>query len=200
MNLNLKTAVALSSSAATLYLEKLMNTQPQMDSTDEQWFLELDGQRRGPLSQAQVLQLIADETATPQTRAWRKGYAHWRPLAETELAPATHTMPPPIAPSKVSSGLAWTLAFAPLLGEFCAGFLAGATRTSIDEYWWVTLVLNVVLSLLDERRLGKAGYQTPGAGAALLVPFYLFKRAQVLQQSQTLLVIWLLLFVLTLLS
>jgi len=99
---------------------------------------------------------------------------------------------------EVSNTIVWWLAFAPLLGAFGAGFLGGLTHTGIGKFWWTTLVLNIVLSIADEKRLQKAGYNTSALGQAWLIPVYLFKRAQMLEQSKSYFIVWTVLFVLSL--
>ena len=86
--------------------------------------------------------------------------------------------------------MVWGLAFAPVLGELLAGFLAGLSQRSLDSFWWVTLALNIVLSLIDERRLRAAGHDTKKMGAAWLVPVYLYKRATVLKQNRAYFIVW----------
>lgn len=47
------------------------------------------------------------------------------------------------------------------------------------QYWFITLLLNIALGYLDERRLRKAGVDTTTFGKlAWLVPFYLWRRAK----------------------
>lgn len=101
---------------------------------------------------------------------------------------------------KVNNTLVWILAFAPLLGVFLAGVLAGATGRSINSFWWTTLVLNVGISMADERMLKKAGHPTDRMGGAWLVPVYLYKRAKVLGQGNACFIVWIVLFVLSLFS
>ena len=87
------------------------------------------------------------------------------------------------------------LAFAPLIGEFIAGLLGGLTKSSMDKFWWVTLALNIGLSLLDERKLKAAGHDTKAMGGAWLVPVYLYKRAQVLKHNLAYFIVWVVCFV-----
>lgn len=97
-------------------------------------------------------------------------------------------------------GLIWTLAFAPLIGVFLEGVVAGITKTAAGGYWWITLALNIGLSIVDERRVNAAGYKTGGAGAALLVPVYMWKRAAALGQQPWYLGVWIVCFISILLT
>ena len=100
----------------------------------------------------------------------------------------------------VNNTLVWWLAFTPIIGVVVAGLLAALTRKHISYFWWVTLILNIGLSMFDEQMLKKAGHDTEKMGGAWLVPVYLYKRAQVLNQNNAYFIVWTVLFVLTLLS
>ena len=110
---------------------------------------------------------------------------------------------------QVSNVLIWFLAFAPLIGFFLEYVIAGmflGERKGIravenGSFFWVTIVLNITLSIWDEKRVNAAGCDTSSfKWANWLVPVYLFKRAQVLKQNQATFIIWLICFVLILFS
>ena len=103
-----------------------------------------------------------------------------------------------MARTATPNGLVWLLALAPLLGAFLGGLIAGLTGGRVDDYWWFTLALNIGLSLLDERRLKKAGHDVAAMGSAWLVPVYLYRRARTLKQSLGYFVVWCVCFALSL--
>ena len=156
----------------------------------ETWHIEQKGERRGPLSVAQVAEMIRSNQLTRESLSWRPGTADWTPLSNTAFATHFDHEPPPLTGAAVSNGLIWTLAFAPLIGEFIAGVLAALAHTSINKFWWVTLALNIGLSLLDERKLRAAGHDTKKMGGAWFVPVYLYKRSQVLKQNLAYFIVW----------
>lgn len=114
----------------------------------------------------------------------------------------------------------WVLAFAPLLGLMLRlvvmGIDAAATSETLagngdpetdlaylvvqNAYWWVPVLLNIGLSYLNfyfYRK--KTGDTTRAMGRlALVVPVYMFRRAEKLQASRLTLGIWIGLFVMTL--
>ena len=161
----------------------------------EAWHIEQKGERKGPFSAAQVTDMIRSNQLTRDSLCWRPGTADWTPLSSTAFASHFDHEPPPLTGAAVSNGLVWTLAFAPLIGEFIAGLFAGASRSSINNFWWVTLTLNIGLSLLDERKLKAAGHDTKKMGGAWIVPVYLYKRSQVLKQSLAYFIVWVVCFV-----
>ena len=66
------------------------------------------------------------------------------------------------------------------------------------QYWFITLLLNIALGYLDERRLRKAGVDTTMFGKlAWLVPFYLWQRAKTLGQKPAYFWVWLVMLALT---
>ena len=63
------------------------------------------------------------------------------------------------------------------------------------QLFLVTVILNIALSILDERKLRKAGWDTNKIrGMVWLVPVYLFKRAKLLEQNLAYLIVWLVAF------
>jgi len=67
------------------------------------------------------------------------------------------------------------------------------------EFWYITLLLNVGLSYLDEKKLEKAGTDTESfKGMVFLVPVYLYQRAKALNHNMAYLGVWTACFVLML--
>lgn len=165
------------------------------------WYYSLDGERKGPKSADDIAMLISAGTISQQAFVWTEGYQNWVPITETDFNRFfISSTPPPLTGNAVDNRVVWWLAFAPVIGQFFAGFLAGLSNTEITNFWWVTLVLNIVLSYADEQRLKKAGHSTDQMGAAWLVPVYLYKRAAILKQNNAYFIVWVVLFALVLLG
>jgi len=83
---------------------------------------------------------------------------------------------------------------------FTAGLLSGSeARAELAmadmRYWYVTLLLNIALCVLDEQRLAKASHSTQGfRGFLWMVPVHLFRRAKILKHSLAYFTVWLLCF------
>lgn len=165
-----------------------------------EWHYELNGARLGPISDAAVRALISEQKLTRDSFVWKKGLADWTTVGNTIFSNEFIESPPPLSGAAIDNSLVWWLAVAPLAGMFLAGFLSGLTQKDIGNFWWVTLVLNIVLSTLDEKKLQKAGHDTSRMGSAWLVPVYLYKRAEVLKQKNTYFIVWVVLFCLSLLA
>lgn len=106
-----------------------------------------------------------------------------------------------VQPQKVNNTIVWFLAFAPLIGTFLQGFITGAIYGDdwyyyYDKFWLVTVVLNVILSSIDESKLKALGYDTDELGSNWLVPIYLYRRAKMLGHDQAYFWVWIVLFTL----
>ncbi|MEB0148714.1 MULTISPECIES: DUF4339 domain-containing protein [unclassified Pseudomonas] len=101
--------------------------------------------------------------------------------------------PPPLTGAGVSNTLAWLLAFAPIIGYLLEAFVASLMGNSgaqlnhalaDNRYWYVSLILNISLSLFDEMRLKQTGHDTSRFKSwAFIVPVYLYQRAKMLNQK-----------------
>ncbi|MBU9185201.1 DUF4339 domain-containing protein [Burkholderia multivorans] len=180
------------------------------------WHYEKDGRRLGPVSNDEMRRLIQERVLSLGTLVWKQGFTDWRTLADTELAShlETSSIPPALPTTKISNAIVWILALAPMIGLMLQAMIAGAQAPSeymaeyaaqaavkSGQYWWITLLLNIGLSLLDERRLKRAGVDTAKFGSmALVVPVYLWKRAKSLNQSPAYFWTWIVLFVIALIE
>jgi hypothetical protein len=87
-----------------------------------------------------------------------------------------------------------------LLEAFIAGATGGGQRAlSEGHYWYLTVLLNISLSLFDEKRLKNAGHETRRLkGWVFIVPVYLYQRAKMLNQNLAYFIVWLGSFAITL--
>jgi len=177
-----------------------METATNNAALGAEWHYELNGGRLGPVSEAEILSLISNNKLARGSFVWKKGMQGWVTLDATDFASQFSDSPPPLTGDAINNTIIWWLAFAPVLGAVLAGFLSGFTHKSISNFWWATLVLNIALSIADERALKKAGHSTEKMGSAWLVPVYLFNRAKILKQSNAYFIVWVVLFCLSLLS
>lgn len=108
----------------------------------------------------------------------------------------------------VSNTIVWILAFAPLIGLFFQGFLQGFITSitgqyyTYEKFWWATLGLNIILCSIDLNNLKKLGIDTTkiNSWVLILVPIYLYKRADLLRQSQSYFWVWLIVFLISILG
>ncbi|EFM8967085.1 TPA: DUF4339 domain-containing protein [Escherichia coli] len=164
------------------------------------WHYEKNGIRHDNVTEDYITSLIMRGELTASTLVWRQGMTEWQPVSATPLSSA-------LPGNRIPGGVVWTLAFAPFIGYALELWTAGLSGMSFDEaydavsggqYWFITLLLNIALGYLDERRLRKAGVDTNTFGKlAWLVPFYLWRRAKNLGQKPAYFWVWLVMLALT---
>lgn len=119
--------------------------------------------------------------------------------------------PPPLVGAQVNNTLIWILAFAPFIGYFLELVVAGLMHSEDQlgatiamensQYWFITLGLNIALAFFDEKRLEKAGHNTDKfKGWVWLVPVYMYQRAKATKQNLAYFIVWIVCFVLLLVS
>ena len=186
----------------------LMQNTPAPTDQDEvindglAWHYEEDGTKIGPISSSKMRQFAKNNNTIYRfTKVWRDGMSEWKKAEETELV-QYFDGPPPLTGDAVNNTFVWILAFAPIIGSNIEAFLGGVFSNDPNKFWIITIVLNIMLSLLDERKLNAAGHNTRalGLGSAWLVPVYLFKRAKALKHNLAYFIVWLVSFALMILN
>ncbi|CAI1199734.1 TPA: DUF4339 domain-containing protein [Yersinia enterocolitica] len=173
------------------------------------WHYEKNGIRHDGITEEEITERVKRAELTASTLVWKPGMPDWQPLSNTPLTAAlAHCITSPALPGhRIPGGVVWTLAFAPFIGYALELWTAGLSGMGFEEaydavsggqYWFITLLLNISLGYLDERRLRKAGVDTAAFGKlAWLVPFYLWRRAKSLGQKSAYFWVWLVMLVLT---
>jgi hypothetical protein len=164
------------------------------ETTEAKWYYADGGRRTGPMSRAELEELIQNGKVTATTSVY-SGEGDWRPAQESELASlfaATPDNPPPLSGKDVDNKFIWAVVAVPIVGvviELIAGM----------EFVWLYIVANIVCCILDERKLKAAGHKAPETVWAFLVPVYLWKRANFLSQKKHYFWGWMAAFVLSIL-
>jgi hypothetical protein len=163
-----------------------------------QWYYTLLGRRLGPVSEAEVVNLLENSTLDGSTLVWREGLNDWIPVNQTAIK-WTRKAPPPLTGSAVGSGLVWVIAVAPILGALLEKVVEESSGRPPHSFWFITLLINLALCVIDSLAIKRAGHNTSSFGGwAWLVPVYLFKRSKALKQSPAYFVTWLVCFVVSL--
>ena len=175
-----------------------------------EWFYEENGTRKGPVFHANIEEFIASKKLSYGSLIWCKDFQDWTPIERTVFADKIKsTSPPPLSGGAVKNAIVWILAFAPLIGLFLeiliAGMLwgevRGMNRALNGDLWYITLALNIILSVIDEKQLQKAGHDTSKfKGFVWLVPVYLYQRAYILKQNKAYFITWIVAFILILIG
>lgn len=185
----------------------LLNEQP--NSQENVWFYEQGGQRKGGVSESEIIDFIRSGILTSGSIVWKQGFSDWVKIESTELGKyLSNNEPPPLTGENVNNTVVWVLAFAPILGLMLEYFVAGMVydseysierAVSNGKFWYITLMLNIGLSYWDERRIKASGTNTSKFSSWVwLVPVYLFQRAKVLKHNLAYFIVWIICFVIAL--
>lgn len=182
----------------------------EQTTAENMWFYEENGQRKGPVPENEIIQIIKSSIISHETSVWKQGFADWLKVEKTDLrVHLNKDTPPPLSGEHINNTLVWVLAFCPLLGYFLECVVAGAiyggdnfmaqAAMANNKYWFVTLMLNIALAFFDEKRVKNAGHNTVKfRGWVWLVPVYLYQRAKATKQNLAYFIVWICCFVLVL--
>lgn len=172
---------------------------PESETKNSEWFYSLNGKRIGPLNRDSVYQLIKSKDIDSQTLVWQNGMSDWAMAYQTKLAShfnLAKSEPPPLHGEAVDNNIVWTIALTPLISGLLQVFASNLFGIPAYKFWWIAIILNISLCLVDENRLKNAGHNTKGMSiwAFLLIPVYLFIRASRLKQDNSYAIVWLITF------
>lgn len=163
------------------------------------WYYSIRGERRGPLPANSILQLYQSGTIRQETLVWTQGFTDWISLSKSGLLHNAVIGPPPVSGNAVNNTMVWWLAFMPILCSVIEYLVAGMIGVGSKSLWFITIVLNIWLCTMDDKKLGSAGYDTKSFGSTWLIPVYLFKRAKYLGPSYSYAIVWCVTFAILLL-
>jgi hypothetical protein len=181
-----------------------------MNKRKNEWYYANNGQKNGPHTKEEIEALIQEGELAIQDKVWHKDFEDWMPIETTEFK-IFFNSPPPLIGDDIKNGWLWFLAFAPVIGFFLEYVVAYSIYDTEDavvmamhinyEFWYITLILNIILCVLDERSLEKAGHDTSKFSAwTFIVPVYIFQRAKKTKTGMATFWIWIICFTLYMLE
>ncbi len=176
--------------------------------TVAEWYYEEKGERKGPVTEATIQQMVKDGKLANDGVVWKKGMHDWTKIENTDFkSHVDDNLPPPLSGDKVNNTVIWILAFAPIIGSILEYMFARIVFHNADvasimvesgKYWFITVALNIGLSYYDAYCLQKAGHDTSKfKGMAWLIPVYLYQRAKALKHNLAYFITWIVCFVIT---
>jgi len=155
------------------------------------WYYVMNGARMGPIPESELIRLYSVHQLSSNTKVWSAETPDWIELGLTRLV-IEENNPPPLSGNDISNTYVWILAFVPIIGTIVESMISGATGIASSSLWIVSIMLNSVLCIVDQRKLKRAGYDTKELllWAFILVPVYLFRRANLLKQKCTYPIVW----------
>jgi len=145
---------------------------------EKNWHYVSNGDQVGPVDAEGMRALILTGKISHETKVWN-GSGEWVEAEKTNLAEFFKTADalPPLLAEDVNNKFIWGVVGVPVVGSFLS-FLAGLDLTGL------CFLANVGLCFLDEKKLKSAGHKAPSSGWVLLIPVYLWKRANLLGQKK----------------
>ena len=159
------------------------------------YYIDKKGEKKGPISNNEIDNLIDSEIITSDTLIWNNEMKDWEEASKTILGNKFVIVAPPIPISKISSKWVWPLATIPLfVSILCSSLGINVTISSI-----VVLVLNIIFISKDIDYLKKSGIAVDGWMwvELLLVPIYLFVRASKTDKNWAYGIVWCVLFIIS---
>lgn len=176
-------------------------------SSENNWFYEEKGVRKGPVSQNEMLALIKTGSISRKDVVWKEGFSDWVSLENTELSNLmSSSTPPPLSGEHVNNAMVWLLAFTPVWGSIFFTFCMLVFSRVFGQMYTMLLsgillfAIYICLYKIDEKNIKTAGhnYDKINPWAWIVLPVYLYQRARCLNQSLIHLYFWIGSFVLSL--
>lgn len=144
------------------------------------WYYVESGAQVGPLTLDEVKVAISTGKITPSTKVWL-GEGDWTHASETLLSEffgvRESTTPPPLAGDDIDNKFMWILVTIPIIGAII-DLIAGTIL------FLPSIIANIALCMLDEKKLKAAGHSAPVHWSVFIVPIYIWKRATLLSHKK----------------
>lgn len=154
-----------------------------MHEETSNWYYAEKGEKLGPFDLEELKNLVTKGKISKDTKVWG-GMGDWMPAYQTALSgmfSAPSDTPPPLAGTDVYNLYVWLVVAIPIVGAILELLLFDVLGAASALLY---LVPNVVLCVLDERKLKAAGHQAPSSWWCLIIPVYLWKRATLLKHKK----------------
>lgn len=160
-----------------------------MSDASGSWYYADKGEAVGPFGLNEIQEIAENGGINGDTSVW-DGNGDWKSAKDTVLNQFFSRIsdtPPPLSGDDVDNRFVWGIVSVPIIGSLLELLFFGAA-TLVSSFLYI--IPNVALSLIDEKKLKKAGHQAPNTLWVLIVPVYLWKRAALLKQSKNYFFAW----------
>ncbi|MAS94501.1 MAG: hypothetical protein CMO55_14980 [Verrucomicrobiales bacterium] len=110
--------------------------------SEEIWFYEFEGERKGPVTESRLQSLIEDGTIQASSLVWKEGFDDWMPAEDVDSLVFSRRPLPPSLPAVVSQPPAVRAAFVPREARMRAGFVpeigecfSAALKQMKSDFW-----------------------------------------------------------------
>lgn len=165
-----------------------------------EWYYVMDGERKGPVSEKDLIQLYSNEVIDDRTPVWKQGFTNWISISQVGIMLPTRKgiVMPPVNANQMNNKSIIILLFVPILSTLIQYFIAGWFQVDAAKLWWVAVGLNYICCSIDCIMVKKAGYKADKLMGAVvfLIPLYIYKRMALVHGKKWLCtIIWTAVFV-----
>lgn len=174
------------------------NNTSNLNNAPSAWFYLHDGERKGPVDEKLINDLIITGVIDRNTKLWKNGLSGWVRAEETQFNTILQNTIPTTPMGELSDKFLWCIAIVPLcicalLEPFCwNGQIPESAQTFFVSAFYYFFIF------LDYKILKKGGIPFSTGmciGAVLLPPIYLFLRAKKTTKNYMPLVVWITLLI-----
>tara|TARA_B110000977_G_C10984175_1_gene457293 strand:+ start:227 stop:817 length:591 start_codon:yes stop_codon:yes gene_type:complete len=117
------------------------------------WYYAVEGTSNGPVSEAELQELVAVSTIRSDTLVWQEGMEDWLPYARAQGTQGSAPLPPQTpAISGHDPARDDANTFLGALKDGFARFVDFKTRSTRSQYWWFTLwsvIVSIITGIID---------------------------------------------------
>lgn len=149
--------------------------QPVFKNEENIWYYALNEERKGPVSETEILRLLEAGYIHGNTLVWKQGFQNWLPINQSGIVMEKSDE---TVVNEVGNVSIILLVFVPIVSTLLSYLLAGWLQISSDKLMWVAYVLNILCCTFDYYRVKNAGYNMDKLNAAFLffIPLYIYRR------------------------
>jgi hypothetical protein len=170
-----------------------------LGSSASQWYYAKDGERHGPVTEAELQSAYISNLIDDSTKIWSQGYPAWIPLRNSNVR-FIKEAPPPLSGAELNNVWVWLLVAAPIITSVAEVMFQRNVGSSggASFPWLLALGLNSTFSALDEKAVKAGGYRPTSMWlGVLLVPVYAFMRGARTGRGQLYGWLWILSFLIS---
>jgi len=169
------------------------------NQANQSWYYAIEGVRSGPISRDELQNKVKSGELARDSVIWSEGMPSWITVNASDFsAYILQEGPPPLSVNHTNNNYIWGLATAPLWGTVCQVALTHLWAeikggwVFYKEMWWVVVICNILMSVLDYKALKAAGHNIDRLKGWMLaiVPVYIYNRDKLLGSDLTRFWIW----------
>lgn len=169
-----------------------------MTEEDLKWYYVRNGEQVGPVNIQEIQCLVEDKKIGPETKVW-DGEGDWKTAKNTDLSrffknPESN-IPPPLIGADIDNKFVWAIVAIPIIGSIIQLIPEILKLITVIQLALFYFVANTTCCILDMKKLKAAGQKAPISWMVLIIPVYLWKRADLLNHKKHYFWAWIAVFI-----